>query len=104
MEPIVTGVHIQNQFDPISMILDIRRFFQIMSKINVPLARVRYVTPAGIHTYTQYGELMEVVSSCNWMLVQKNHYDLSNVVQDFLHEKFQISQKRFKDYQIWLPK
>ena len=67
-------------------------------------ARVRYVTPSGIHTYLQYGKLEEEVSSCDWILVQKNHYDLSNVIHDFLNEKFQLSQSNFKDYLIWIPK
>jgi len=67
-------------------------------------ARVRYVTPKGIHTYLQYGELEKEVSSCDWMLVQKNHYDLSIVIFDLLNEKFQLSQEKFKDYLIWIPK
>ena len=67
-------------------------------------ARVRYVTPNGIHGYMQYGELEEEVSSCDWMLVQKNHYDLSIVIFDLLNEKFQLSQEKFKDYLIWIPK
>ncbi len=67
-------------------------------------ARVRYVTPNGIHGYMQYGELEEEVSSCDWMLVQKNHYDLSIVIHDLLNEKFQLSQEKFKDYLIWIPK
>ena len=67
-------------------------------------ARVRYVTPNGIHGYMQYGELEEEVSSCDWMLVQKNHYDLSIVIHDLLNEKFQLSQINFKDYLIWIPK
>ncbi|MGA0261155.1 MAG: hypothetical protein ACO3NI_13465, partial [bacterium] len=67
-------------------------------------ARVRYVTPKGIHTYLQYGELEKEVSSCDWMLVQKNHYDLSIVIHDLLNEKFQLSQEKFKDYLIWIPK
>jgi len=67
-------------------------------------ARVRYVTPNGIHNYFQYGDLKELVSICNWTLVQKNHYDLSNVIHDFLNEKFQLSQSNFKDYLIFIPK
>jgi hypothetical protein len=67
-------------------------------------ARVRHVTPNGIHTNLQYGNLKESVSICNWMLVQKNHYDQSNVIHDFLNKKFQLSQEQFKDYLIWIPK
>ncbi len=44
----------------------------------------------------QYGELTKEVSSCNWMLVQKNHYDLSTIIQDLLNEKFQLSQNNLK--------
>ena len=66
--------------------------------------KIRYVNPNGIHTYIQYGDLTKVVSSCNWMLVQKNHYDFSIIIQDFLNEKFQSSHNRFKDYLIWFPK
>ena len=67
-------------------------------------ARVRYVTPNGIHTYMQHGELKGIVSSCNWMLVQENHYDLSIIIHDFLNEKFQLSQNKFKNYLIWFTK
>ena len=67
-------------------------------------AKIRYVNPNGIHTYMQYGDLTKVVSSCNWMIVQKNHNDLSTIIQDFLNEKFQLSQNKFKDYLIWHPK
>jgi hypothetical protein len=67
-------------------------------------AKIRYVNPNGIHTYMQYGDLTKEVSGCNWLLVQKNHYDLSTIIQDSLNEKFQLSQNRFKDYLIWLPK
>ena len=50
----------------------------------------------------QYGELKDVVTS-NWMLVQKNHYDYSTIIQDLLNEKYQLSQNVFKDYLIWYP-
>ncbi len=67
-------------------------------------AKIRYVNPNGIHTYMQYGDLTKEVSSCNWLLVQKNHYDLSTIIQDSLNERFQLSQNRFKYYLIWLTK
>ena len=67
-------------------------------------AKIRYVNPNGIHTYMQYGDLTKEASNCNWLLVQKNHYVLSTIIQDSLNEKFQLSQNRFKDYLIWLPK
>ena len=67
-------------------------------------AKIRYINPNGTHAYMQYGELKNVVSSCNWMLVQKNHYDYSTIIQDLLNEKFQLSQNKFKDYLIWYPK
>ena len=82
-----------------------QEIFSDYVKVQCPnSARVRYVTPNGIHTYLQYGELEEEVSSCDWMLVQKNHYDLSIVIHDLLNEKFQLSQEKFKDYLIWIPK
>ena len=52
----------------------------------------------------QYGELKDVASKCNWMLVQKNHYDYSTIIQDLLNEKSELSQNKFKDYLIWYPK
>ena len=67
-------------------------------------AKIRYINPNGTHAYMQYGELKDLVSSCNWMLVQKNHYDYSTIIQDLLNEKFQLSQNKFKDYLIWYPK
>ncbi|MEL0158254.1 MAG: hypothetical protein VXA48_04910 [Deltaproteobacteria bacterium] len=67
-------------------------------------AKIRYVNPNGIHTYMRYGDLTNMVSNCNWMLVQKNHYDYSTITQDLLNEKFQLSQNQFKDYLIWYPK
>jgi len=67
-------------------------------------AKIRYINPNGTHAYMQYGELKNVVSICNWMLVQKNHYDYSTIIQDLLNEKFQLSQNKFKDYLIWYPK
>ena len=67
-------------------------------------AKIRYVNPNGIHAYMRYGDLTNIVSNCNWMLVQKNHYDFSTIIQDYLNEKFQLSQNKFKDYLIWYPK
>ena len=67
-------------------------------------AKIRYINPHGTHAYMQYGELKDIVSGCNWMLVQKNHYDYSTIIQDLLNEKFQLSQNKFKDYLIWHPK
>ena len=82
-----------------------QEFFSDYVKDQCPnSAKIRYVNPNGIHTYIQYGDLTKEMSSCNWLLVQKNHYDLSTIIQDSLNEKFQLSQNKFKDYLIWLPK
>jgi len=82
-----------------------QEIFSDYVKVQCPnSARVRYVTPNGIHGYMQYGELEEEASSCDWMLVQKNHYDLSIVIHDLLNEKFQLSQEKFRDYLIWISK
>ena len=67
-------------------------------------ANIEYATPTGIQRSIQYGNLEEIDPNCNWMIVQNNHYDQSTVIRDFLNDKFQLSQNKFKDYLIWIIK